>query len=79
MLDTKGTIIFSAVTFLKYLPMQKLLIAACCLILLNNLYGQRFGGTPPSVKWKQINTDTARVIFPAVLDSQAQRVASLVH
>lgn len=70
---------FSAVTFLKYLPMQKLLIAASCLILLNNLYGQRFGGTPPSVKWKQISTDTARVIFPAGLDSQAQRVASLVH
>jgi hypothetical protein len=42
-------------------------------------FGQRFGGTPPSVKWQQINTDTARIIFPAGLDSQAQRVASLVH
>ncbi|MGZ8550302.1 MAG: TolB family protein [Chitinophagaceae bacterium] len=43
------------------------------------LFAQRFGGTPPSVKWQQISTDTARIIFPEGLDSQAQRVASLVH
>src|SRR5690348_10828684 len=42
-------------------------------------FAQRFGGTPPSVKWKQINTDTVRIIFPDGLDSQAQRVASLVN
>lgn len=41
--------------------------------------GQEFGGNPPSLKWKQINTDSARVIFPAGLDSQAQRVANIVH
>lgn len=40
---------------------------------------QQFGGHPPSRKWKQINTDTARVIFPPGLDSQANRVASVVH
>jgi hypothetical protein len=40
---------------------------------------QRFAGNPPSVKWNQLNTDTARIIFPAGLDSQAQRVSSLVH
>ncbi|MBI3137551.1 MAG: hypothetical protein HYZ15_03080 [Sphingobacteriales bacterium] len=40
---------------------------------------QEFGGNPPSLKWKQINTDTARVIFPAGLDSQANRVAAIVH
>jgi len=44
-----------------------------------NLLAQRFGGTPPGVSWKQINTDTARIIFPAGLDSQAQRVAQLAH
>lgn len=43
------------------------------------LFAQRFGGTPPSVHWKQINTDSARIIFPAHLDSIAQRVAALVH
>jgi hypothetical protein len=40
---------------------------------------QEFGGHPPSHKWKQLNTDTARIIFPPGLDSQARRVASVVH
>ncbi|HKO81887.1 MAG TPA: hypothetical protein VJU78_15885, partial [Chitinophagaceae bacterium] len=59
--------------------MQKLFVTACSLLFINILYAQRFGGTPPSVKWKQINTDSARIIFPGGLDSQAQRVASLIH
>ncbi|HYF31040.1 MAG TPA: hypothetical protein VD993_07970 [Chitinophagaceae bacterium] len=40
---------------------------------------QQFGGHPPSVKWKQLNTDTARIIFPGNLDTPAQRIANLVH
>lgn len=40
---------------------------------------QVFGGNPASVKWKQINTDTVRIVFPEGLDSIAQRVAALTH
>lgn len=40
---------------------------------------QQFGANVPSVKWQQYNSDTARIIFPAGLDSQARRVASIVH
>jgi len=40
---------------------------------------QEFGGNPPSMRWRQINTDTARIIYPVSLESQAQRVANLVH
>lgn len=40
---------------------------------------QQFGGFPPSLKWKQINTDTARIIFPAAVDSQAQDIAAIIH
>src|SRR5438046_2915458 len=40
---------------------------------------QQFGGNPPSLHWRQINSDTVRIIFPVGLDSQARRVASLVH
>src|SRR6476659_8578597 len=40
-------------------------------------FSQQFGGNPSSVKWKQINTDTVRVIYPEVLDSAAQRVANV--
>lgn len=42
-------------------------------------YAQQFGGNPSSVKWRQINTDTLRVIFPEGLDSIAQRVANVTH
>ena len=38
-----------------------------------------FGGNPPSIHWKQINTDTARIIFPEGNDSTAQRVSNIVH
>ncbi|MGZ8557953.1 MAG: TolB family protein, partial [Chitinophagaceae bacterium] len=59
--------------------MRKLIITVPFIFFISTLYAQRFGGTPPSVRWKQINTDSARIIFPEGLDSQAQRVASLVH
>jgi len=59
--------------------MRKLVISVSFLFLFSNLFAQRFVGTPPSVKWKQIDTDAARVIFPGGADSQAQRVASLVY
>ena len=39
---------------------------------------QNFGGNPPSVKWKQINTGKARIIFPNGLDSQANRIANIM-
>lgn len=55
------------------------IVLACFLLLPVFLFAQRFGGTPPSVKWRQINTDTARIIFPQGLDSQAQRIATIVH
>jgi hypothetical protein len=40
---------------------------------------QQFGGNPPSVRWKQINTPAARVIFPVGLDSAGLRVANMVQ
>ncbi|MES1224197.1 MAG: hypothetical protein ABUT20_52370, partial [Bacteroidota bacterium] len=48
-------------------------------VFFNSLSAQQFGGNPPSLSWKQINTDSARIIFPKGLDSQAQRVAGIVH
>jgi hypothetical protein len=40
---------------------------------------QEFGGNPPSIKWKQINTPAAKVIFPNGLDSAGLRVANIVQ
>jgi len=53
-------------------------IAAAGIFFLLPVFGmaQNFGGNPPSIKWKQINTHKARVIFPMGLDSQAIRIAN---
>ncbi|RXK86653.1 TolB family protein [Filimonas effusa] len=53
------------------------LVAAC--LFVGQSIAQTFGGNPASVKWKQINTDTVRIIFPSGLDSVAQRVAAITH
>jgi hypothetical protein len=51
----------------------------CVLILLPIFSNaQEFGGNPSSVKWKQINTAKARIIFPADLDSQANRLYNIM-
>jgi len=44
-----------------------------------SIFSQQFGGHPPSHKWKQINTDSARIIFPVGMDSQANRISSIIH
>ncbi len=43
-----------------------------------NGMAQNFGGNHPSVKWYQVNTQKSRVIFPAGLDSQANRIANMI-
>lgn len=40
---------------------------------------QNFGGFPPSTNWRQLNSDTARIIFTEGAQAQAQRIATLVH
>ncbi|MDQ6890760.1 MAG: hypothetical protein M3Z56_10850, partial [Bacteroidota bacterium] len=42
-------------------------------------FAQIFGGNPPSIKWKQINTPDIRVIFPEGLDSTASRIANVIE
>lgn len=41
-------------------------------------YAQQFGGNPPSIKWNQVNTPEARIIFPSNLDSSAKRIANII-
>ena len=41
--------------------------------------GQEFGGNPNSTKWRQINTDTVRIIYPVGMDQKAQAVAGWIH
>lgn len=55
------------------------IITLVAIIFISNTNAQEFGGNPSSVKWQQINTDTARVIYPEGLDETGRRVASIIH
>ncbi|MGF7038682.1 hypothetical protein [Mucilaginibacter lappiensis] len=57
---------------------QKLLLPAL-LLAATVTRAQEFGGNPPSLKWKQVNTPPARIIFPAGMDSAGIRVANIVQ
>jgi len=59
--------------FLKYAVFIVMLINA------PETFGQVFGGDVPSLKWKQINTPAARIIFPAELDSTAERIINIIN
>ncbi len=49
------------------------------LIIVNQATGQRFGGNSPSAKWKQLNTDSARIIFQPGMEEKAQNVMNIIH
>jgi hypothetical protein len=58
-------------------PLQFLICS--CFLFFYGAKAQEFGGNPSSIKWQQINTDTARVIFPQGLEDAGKRVASVIH
>lgn len=59
--------------------MRQLFLLVSCAFTAVPLMAQRFGATPPEVNWRQLRSDTATIIYPTGLDSQAQRVARLIH
>ena len=58
---------------------RKIRFSLLSLVLMQMLNAQQFGGFPPSTRWKQINTDTARIIFVRGAEWQANRIAGLIH
>ncbi|GAB3426063.1 TolB family protein [Niabella aquatica] len=61
------------------LSVSVLLGIAFCLYFPVRVTGQQFGGNRPSIQWLQIDSDTARIIFPEGLDSIARKVAGYVN
>lgn len=59
--------------------MHKGFLLVTLLLAAHTTFAQRFGGTPPGVKWRQLGSDTARIIFPEGEEANAQRVATIVH
>lgn len=45
-------------------------------VITNQLCAQEFGGNPPSLHWKQVNTDTVRVIFHPGFEKTAALIAA---
>lgn len=62
-----------------WLAILTILMTSGMTVATSGLSAQQFGGNPPSLKWRQINTDTARIIFPTGLDHSARQVAAIVH
>lgn len=58
--------------------MKTTVLLLLTLTLTGIINAQQFGGNPPSLKWRQINTDVVRVIFPVGLDSTAGDIAAIV-
>jgi hypothetical protein len=58
---------------------RKSLIILVILFNCGSGFAQIFGGNPPSLKWKQINTPLSRIIFPAGIDSTAQRISNVIN
>ncbi len=71
----KIRVTFTPMKFRLLLPLLLLLITATA----TTTRAQQFGGNPPSIKWNQINTPAAKVIFPTGMDSAARRVANIVQ
>jgi hypothetical protein len=59
--------------------MVKYCLLTFALLIYGLLPAQQFGGHPTRTKWKQINTDTVRVVFPAGYQRQAADIAGIVH
>jgi len=55
------------------------LLAPLLFTIATTATAQEFGGNPPSIKWKQINTPAAKVIFPYGMDTAAFNVANIVQ
>jgi len=53
------------------------ILFSAALLISTGTAAQRFGGHRPSTKWFQLNNETARVIYPAGMDSVARRVAGI--
>jgi len=54
------------------------LLFCFCLPINTFIYAQRFSGINPSIKWEQISTKKAKIIYPVELSSDAQRLANVI-
>ncbi len=56
----------------------KAFLSASFILFFINCNAQEFGGNPASTKWKQIDNKVSRIIFPAGMDSTANRISNII-
>lgn len=64
------------------LPIKCLQLGLCLLLVIiasSPAIAQPFGGTPASFRWRQMNTDTVRIIFPEGYEVEANRISTILH
>jgi hypothetical protein len=59
--------------------MLKCLLLPLFMLVATISYAQQFGGNPPAIKWQQVNTPAARIIFSQGMDSSALQVANIIR
>lgn len=59
--------------------MRRWIIAWFIIGIVKITNAQEFGGNRFSMRWKQIKTDTARIIYPEGVEAAAKRVATIIH
>ncbi len=58
---------------------MRYILIGVLLLFFNSVQAQQFSAYPPATKWKQINTDTSRIIFSGPAAKEAQRVSTIIH
>ena len=66
--------LFSMNTILRPVVVLAVIFLSC-----TDVMAQLPAGFPPSTKWKQINTDTVRVIFTSGAEDEANRIVTLIQ
>jgi hypothetical protein len=62
--------------------MKRISFIALLLLISISAWAQLVGissSIPPNIEWRQLNTDTVRVIYPKGLDAQARRIGGMIH
>lgn len=58
---------------------KKIICYLLCCLVIPRLHAQNFGAVPNDIHWRQLQSPTARIIFPNGYDSTANRIAIITE
>lgn len=63
----------------RKIPVRRLVLGLVFMAGTFSLSAQQFGGNPPTLRWRQLKTDSVNIVYPTGADSTAFRVAALIQ